>query len=422
MKVRLGLIGSLLLATGSPAFAQDLGLPVAVSTTPQADLGVDAFYATRNNVPLWLKDDPGRAAAARMAGLLRSSSIDGVTDAARLADQVDAAIKGGTPDDDKAISQAWVSYVRVLRASVAEVGYGDPQRQPKPQGAVAILHAAAEAPSLPDYVDRVAAVNPLYASLRSTALASNAADNRQVTDSLRRLRLIPATGRAILVDITSAQLIMLEDGRVVDSMKVVVGKAGSPTPQLAGTIHYITFNPYWHILDEVVQRKVAPVVLKRGVSYLKAARYETVSDWMKSDPVDPATIDWKAVKEGTQQVFIRQRPGTNNMMGAMKFSFENDQDIFLHDTPHRELFAKAKRNYSLGCVRLERAADLARWLLKGDLPPPGDTAEHHQQLAEGVPVYLLNLPATVKDGQLALADDSEAQPKLAAAVPDTIAH
>ena len=164
------------------------------------------------------------------------------------------------------------------------------------------------------------------------------------------------------------------------------------------------------------------MVLKRGVSYLKAARYETVSDWLKSEPVDPATIDWKAVKEGTQQVFIRQRPGANNMMGAMKFSFENDQDIFLHDTPHGELFAKAKRNYSLGCVRLERAADLARWLLKGDLPASTDTAEHHLQRAEGVPVYLLNLPVTVRDGQLAFVDPPVAAPAATATAAESIAH
>jgi murein L,D-transpeptidase YcbB/YkuD len=413
---------SLALLTASPSFAQDAP-PLAPPTVAQpVDLGIEAFYNARNGAPLWLKDESSRAAAVSLAALVRVSAIDGVTDAVGLADRVDAAIKSGTPADDRIISQAWLAYARALTAPVPEVGYGDPLRKLLPQSAVAILHAAAQAPSLIAHVDQVAAVNPIYASLRSAALSANSAENPQVAESLRRLRLIPASGRAILVDISAAQLMMLEDGKVVDSMKVVVGKSGSPTPELAGTIHYVTFNPYWHILDEVVQRKVAPVVLKRGVSYLKAARYETVSDWMTSEPVDPATIDWKAVKEGTKQVFIRQRPGTNNMMGAMKFSFENDQDIFLHDTPHRELFAKAKRNYSLGCVRLERAADLARWLLKGDLPPPGDTAEHHQQLIEGVPVYLLNLPAMVRDGQLAFADGPVPQLKLAAAASDTIAH
>lgn len=416
------LVACVALASAFPATAQQIGAPAAPQIAPPADLGVEAFYGTRNEAPLWLKDETGRAAAARIAALLRDAKIDGLADGSTLADKIDAAIKVGTPADDKVISAAWVHYVRTLNGPIEEVSYGDPERKPKSLSAVAILHAAAAAPSLSEHVERTAAVNPLYRALRTAALQSSTPDDLQAAESLRHLRLLPATGRAILVDISSAQLMMLEDGQVVDTMKVVVGKAGSPTPQLAGTIHYVTVNPYWHILDEVVQRKVAPVVLKRGVSYLKAARYETVSDWTKSEPVDPATIDWKAVKEGSQKVFIRQRPGANNMMGAMKFSFENDQDIFLHDTPHRELFAKAKRNYSLGCVRLERAADLARWLLKGDLPASTDTAEHHLQLAEGVSVYLLNLPATVRDGQLAFVDPPAAAPAATATAAESIVH
>jgi murein L,D-transpeptidase YcbB/YkuD len=146
-------------------------------------------------------------------------------------------------------------------------------------------------------------------------------------------------------------------------------------------------------------------VVKRGVSYLKAAKYDTVASWSDPQPVDPKTIDWKAVAAGTDHVFIRQKPGVNNMMGAMKFSFENDQDIFLHDTPHRELFAKDKRTLSLGCVRLEHPDRLAQWLLGRDAAPPGDAPEQHVQINEGVPVYLTYLSATVADGKLAFGND-----------------
>ena len=207
-------------------------------------------------------------------------------------------------------------------------------------------------------------------------------------------------------------------------MKVVVGKTTSPTPLLAGTIHYVTFNPYWHILDEVALRKVAPVVIKRGVSYLKAARYEVVGDWNSdAPPVDPKSIDWKGVAAGTASVHIRQLPGVNNMMGAVKFWFENDFGIYLHDTPHKELFAKPKRNFSLGCVRLEHAGRLAQWLFGRDASPPGGTPEQHVQLDKGVPVFITYLTASVADGQLAFADDvyglDRAPPALAAAAPAT---
>jgi L,D-transpeptidase YcbB len=92
-------------------------------------------------------------------------------------------------------------------------------------------------------------------------------------------------------------------------------------------------------------------------------------------------------------------------MGAMKFWFENDFSIFLHDTPHKELFAKPKRTLSLGCVRLEHASRLAQWLLGRDGAPPGDAPEQHVQLDKGVPVFITYLTANVADGQIAFADD-----------------
>src|SRR5206468_12706837 len=192
----------------------------------------------------------------------------------------------------------------------------------------------------------------------------------------------PADGRAILVDVANAELMMLEDGQVVDRMKVVVGKPDFPTPLLAGTIHYVTLNPYWHNPPDVAKRKVAPIVLKRGVAYLKAARYQTVAAFGgdQEQPVDPASIDWKAVAAGTTDVHIRQLTGPNNMMGAMKFGFVNDYGIFLHDTPHKDFFAKAKRNLSLGCVRLEHPERLAHWLMGHDPVAPTDGPEQLVQL------------------------------------------
>ena len=161
-----------------------------------------------------------------------------------------------------------------------------------------------------------------------------------VAATLDRLRIVQAEGRAILVDVANAQLMELEDGKVIDTMKVIVGKPDFPTPLLAGKIWYVTFNPYWHIPQDVTKRKVAPIVLKRGVAYLKAARYQTVAAFGgdKEEPIDPTTIDWKAVAAGDVEAHIRQLTGPrskNNMMGKMKFGFVNDYGIFLHDTPHR---------------------------------------------------------------------------------------
>jgi L,D-transpeptidase YcbB len=96
-------------------------------------------------------------------------------------------------------------------------------------------------------------------------------------------------------------------------------------------------------------------------------------------------------------------------MGKMKFGFVNDYGIFLHDTPHKNLFAKAKRNLSLGCVRLEHPERLAEWLLGREPSPPGDGSEQNVLIDtpdhRGVPVYITYLTARPGGDKLAFADD-----------------
>ena len=417
------------IAAASPALAQTAETapaPMPILAPAIAfDAPIEAYYATHNQGLIWFRDAGTREAAGKLPAILRRSMLDGLAEGPDLAAKVEAALVSGQPTDDKLLSSAWVRYVQALTAPVEGMDYGDPELAPAKASAREILENAAGAASLAAHVDKVSAVNPIYAALRDQAALDGAQDDPRVRASLERLRLIPAKGRAILVDIASAELWMLDDGQVLGTMKVIVGKTSSPTPLLAGTIHYVTFNPYWHILDEVARDKVAPAVLKRGVSYLKAARYETTSDWSsESEAVDPTTIDWKAVAAGTEKVFIRQLPGRQNMMGNVKFSFINKDDIFLHDTPSKGLFAKDRRTLSLGCVRLEQADRLAQWLLGRDAAPPTDAPELHVQLDKGVPVYLTYLTANIADGKLAFADDvysldRPAEAKLVAVATDT---
>ena len=399
------------LTLGAPAFAQ---VTTSAPTAPSAalsssvDPAVAAYYALRPGAQIWFKDADTRAAAVKLPAILSLAATDGLAEGPALATQVEAAIARGQPADEQIISDAWVKFVRALQRPIEGVSYGDPALEMKPQTAEKILIAASRAPSLPKFIDQTATVNPFYATLRNDAEKLGTLEDPRVRATLDRLRLIPGAGRAIIVDVANAQLMILEDGQVVDTMKTVVGKKDAATPLLAGTIHYVTFNPYWHIPQDVARRKVAPIVLKRGVKYLKAARYETVAAFGqgKEELVDPTTIDWKAVAAGDVEVNIRQLNGPNNMMGKMKFGFVNDYGIFLHDTPHKDFFAKAKRNLSLGCVRLEHPERLAQWLLGREPTPPGDGSEQLVQLDKGVPVYITYLSARPGEGgAIAYADD-----------------
>jgi len=204
---------------------------------------------------------------------------------------------------------------------------------------------------------------------------------------------IPLHGRYVLVDAASARLYMIEDGRVRDSMKVIVGKPETPTPELKSVLNYETVNPYWHVTADLAKSLIAPRVLQEGDAYLTTRGYEVLSSWGPDGRVlSPDSIDWKAVAAGNLQVFVRQRPGPANSLGHYKFDLPNGDGIYLHDTPKKELFAQDQRNLSHGCVRLEDAARLARWLL-GKEPPAASVPEEHILLPRPVPITISYLDA-----------------------------
>src|SRR4051794_22810171 len=139
---------------------------------------------------------------------------------------------------------------------------------------------------------------------------------------------IPLHGRYVLIDAASARLYMIEDGRVQDSMKVIVGKPDTPTPELKSVINYETLNPYWHVTADLAKTLIAPRVLKDGNAYLTERGYDVLSGWgPDARVISPDTVDWKAVAAGDVQVYVRQRPGPANSLGKFKFDLPNGDGI-----------------------------------------------------------------------------------------------
>ena len=203
---------------------------------------------------------------------------------------------------------------------------------------------------------------------------------------------IPARGRHVLVDAAAARLFMIEDGRVRDSMKVIVGKPASATPALRSTIFYATFNPYWNVPTDLAQTLIAPKVVKEGTAYLTDRNYEVVDRFGAAAQVlAPDSVDWAKVAAGEAKAWVRQRPGPANSMGQVKFNLAYVEQIYLHDTPKKELFAQDQRNLSNGCVRLEDAPRFARWLLRDAPVAPPAAPEQHIALPSGVPITIAYL-------------------------------
>jgi len=380
-----------------------------------------AFYAARGNQPLWLNAF-GRpsGAASMLMHHLRTAQFDGVDPKklkfSRLAKQVDAARRGDADDVAKAevaLSAAFAGYVRAMRGATHEAMiYESPALAPVvPTVRAALDAAAASADGLEDYVAEMRWMHPLYAPLRDAMEDPRFSEvqRRQIWTNLARVRAIPAipVGRHILVDAASATLWMYEDGKVVDSMRVVVGKPELQTPMMAGFVRYAILNPYWQVPDDLVKNTISANVLDRGVGYLRTGGYQVLADWRDDAPlVDPATVDWLAVHEGRTKVHVRQLPGGSNFMGKVKFEFPNPQGIYLHDTPDKDLMNRDARQLSSGCVRMQDAAKMHRWLMGTALPSRqrGDP-EQIEPLPEMVPIYITYLTAIPAGDHIAFHDD-----------------
>jgi murein L,D-transpeptidase YcbB/YkuD len=375
-----------------------------------AQASVGAFYSSYTVQPIWFRGGVASPAIGELVRILRRAPFDGFTAGPQLAAQVEATVAALNPTRrsevaaaERTLSTAWVAYAQAMKRRTPGMIYAYPVLAPQGGRTDQILLSAAAASSLAVHLNSVANPNQIYSQLREAAWQQAQATGNMMPDprliaNLDRARSLPGGGKFILVDSGSQQLYMYENGQQVDSMKVVVGdkeKLGLPTPLIASVIHYMTFNPYWNVPHHLVRKMVGnPAFMKSPAKYLKSKNYEVMSDWTEgATALSPDSIDWKAVLSGEKQVRVRQLPGPLNSMGKMKFPFPSGQDIYLHDTPTREYFAKANRALSNGCVRLEAAPRLARFLLGRDPVPPSKDPEIRTQLPQGVPVYLTYLTA-----------------------------
>ncbi len=216
--------------------------------------------------------------------------------------------------------------------------------------------------------------------------------------NMERAKRLPAPEeqrKYVLVDAGDARLSMWENGRKVDEMKIVVGKAETATPMMAAYIKYASVNPYWNVPPELARSLIAPRVVAQGISYLTDREYQVLTDYSDdAKTIDPHDVDWQAVADGTQEVRLRRLPSPANSMGMMKFMLPNYFGIYLHDSPEKEHFTKNELWISNGCVRLEDYKRVARFLFDGAVPQgKNPKVEQEVDLPQPVPVYMTYLTA-----------------------------
>jgi murein L,D-transpeptidase YcbB/YkuD len=213
----------------------------------------------------------------------------------------------------------------------------------------------------------------------------------QVAMNLERWRWLPRDlgERYILVNIPEMRLDIYEGERIPLSMRVVVGKADTPTPIFNDRMTYLVFSPYWNVPPSIAEGETLPALMN-DPGFLARNNMEVLD--ASGNVVDPASID---LDDPTAYRF-RQKPGTSNSLGLVKFMFPNQFNVYLHDTPADSLFERATRSFSHGCVRVEDPVALAQYVLRDQ---PDWTAERIRdamhageeqsvKLKTAIPVYL----------------------------------
>lgn len=172
--------------------------------------------------------------------------------------------------------------------------------------------------------------------------------------------------RFILVNVPDFRLNLIDHGQTILTMKAIVGKPERPTPEIASVITRLVFNPYWNIPKMIAQNDIIPKVI-RDPNYLDEMHIKILNrDDENAPEISPDDIDWETALDDGFPYHLRQDPGDKNALGLVKFEFQNSDDVYLHDTPAKNLFAEDKRDFSSGCIRLEKPFELVSYLMQAN--------------------------------------------------------
>ncbi|MTD40514.1 L,D-transpeptidase [Erwinia sp. CPCC 100877] len=231
--------------------------------------------------------------------------------------------------------------------------------------------------------------------------------------NIQRLRLLPAETRTgILVNIPDYSLVYYLDGNLMLTSRVIVGRPDRKTPMMSSALNNLVVNPPWNVPMNLARKDILPKVW-RDPGYLDRHNYKVLRGWNSNAAIDPRQVDWATITPSNLPFRFQQAPGPHNALGRYKFNMPSSDAIYLHDTPNHALFNKNERALSSGCVRVNKASELAGMLLKdagwnqtrlSSALQEGDT--RYVNIRQRIPVNLYYLTAFVdNDGRTTFRTD-----------------
>ena len=399
-------------------------IAAAGNTTPESGTlpaGLSRFYEARAWRPAWT-----RSLAAELLAAVEAAPADGLRAEDYPLDSIRLLLARAALDTadraalDVLLSSTFLLYGLHLSAGRLTPWSVDPMwsAAPPPPGLdlAAALTVAIDSVGLAPALRGLAPPHPGYARLRAqlARVPGGAERVRQIEANLERWRWLPRDlgARYIMVDIPAFSLEVSDSGRTVHTARVIVGRLDWPTPITTAPATQLVFHPSWYIPRAIALAEVIPAQIRDSAYFGRAGI--RVFPARGGREIEPATVDWREVTERNYAYRLVQDPGPANPLGAVRLHVANAFGVTLHDTPQRGLFSLPARALSHGCIRVERALELAELLLR-NVPgwTPDTTAavlragrERWVVLPEAVPVVLAYWTAWVDgDGVLRFRDD-----------------
>lgn len=221
----------------------------------------------------------------------------------------------------------------------------------------------------------------------------------QIILNMERWRWLPLDlgWRYLIINIANFEVDLIENNSTVLNMRAVVGRPYRTTPVFSSTMTYLVFSPFWHIPPGITRKDIIPEA-KKDPGYLKNLSIRILDGWGGEErEINPASIYWNRITARNFPYRFRQDPGPDNPLGSVKFMFPNKFNVYMHDTSHSELFDETVRNFSSGCIRIDKPFELAAYLLKDDPEWTNDAiraamngkTERTVRLPSEIPVHIL---------------------------------
>ncbi len=213
------------------------------------------------------------------------------------------------------------------------------------------------------------------------------------------------------INVPAFMFYLYENEKIVMASKVIVGTPATPTPLFSSKIDCFTIFPYWYVPRKITVEEYLPVI-KRDTTFIIRNNFDVLDRDGKIVPL--SSINWKQYNKNNFPFIFRQREGTENSLGIIKFVFDNPYAVFLHDTNSKRLFRNSVRAYSHGCIRLEKAVEFSHYLIGGGRTKVsaqtlnkylGEEKRMTISLAQAVPIHIRYFTCDVRNGELQFYPD-----------------